>query len=898
MPVSIRPISALRGRSGTTVAVAVALAIAASAAHAQVLEEIVVTSQKRSENIQNVPIAVTAYTAESLQNKNIGDLHALSNLTPNVNLDSGSPFSGDSSVLSASIRGVGQDDFAFNLDPGVGVYLDGVYLARTIGANQNLLDVDRIEILKGPQGTLFGRNTIGGAISIVTHTPGHEQRLVATATTGSFNRRDFAFTADIPVSENLLTSLSVSSQVRDGYQKVIPYPTNLELGRVPFVVDPQTAFPKPAYQTSSANGGQNLQVIRGKALWHASDTVDVTFAADWSHQDQSAYPTTVLGVTTQPATPAGTIPGPFGFMGALYNYCISNTAATLNNPANFGGTFNTTNGLCGPRGNVPVTFKGVTGPLSTGGGALGGAGYVGGPIPYGSPGNPSSAAPRMYWNFANTQTGNIDTTYASGPSYAKYHAWGGSATVDWQLSDDIKLKSITGYRQIDWKVGVDLDGMPESMQEVTDHQFQHQVSQEFQVTGKALNGKLDYVAGLYYFQEGGYVFDYVPFGGALYIFDLANNVDTKSYAGFMHVDYKITDQWGVSVGARYSKDDKKFEGGQTDLDGYSYKLFGCPNPNGLANNGWMPFIGAPFSVVLPQPNTLTCQQALGFPNANNPYRYFPAGVQSQNYSVFTPTLGTQFHVNQDVMLYASYSKGFKAGGWTTRLSNPIPDISKAAFGPEEAKTYELGLKSQWFDRHVQANLAVFDTKYTGIQLNIQEGASPVLHNAGDATLKGAELELQAASDSGFALNVSVSYIDAKYDHIDPLAKVADPSFDLTKNPNLRLPKTPKYKYTIGPQYDFKLASSAGIRIGLDYTRTGDIYNDAPNSALLHRPAVDNVNAAIHYLSANDKYQLTLGGTNLTDERYITVGSINGAEGETVGTYSRPKEWYLQLKVKM
>ncbi len=130
------------------------------------------TATRREQNLQEVPIAVTAFTAEAMQSRGVTDIHSLSNLTPNVNLDAGAPFSGDSSVLSASIRGIGQDDFAFNLDPGVGVYIDGVYLARTIGANQNLLDVDRIEILKGPQGTLFGRNTIGGAINIVTHTPG------------------------------------------------------------------------------------------------------------------------------------------------------------------------------------------------------------------------------------------------------------------------------------------------------------------------------------------------------------------------------------------------------------------------------------------------------------------------------------------------------------------------------------------------------------------------------------------------------------------------------------------------------------------------------------------------------------------------------------------------------
>jgi len=138
------------------------------------LEEVIVTARRRDESLQQVPIAITAFSESTLRAKGITDIHGLSALTPNVNLDQGSPFSGSNSVLSASIRGIGQDDFAFNLDPGVGVYVDGVYFARTVGANQSLLDVERIEILKGPQGTLFGRNTIGGAISIVTRTPGSE----------------------------------------------------------------------------------------------------------------------------------------------------------------------------------------------------------------------------------------------------------------------------------------------------------------------------------------------------------------------------------------------------------------------------------------------------------------------------------------------------------------------------------------------------------------------------------------------------------------------------------------------------------------------------------------------------------------------------------------------------
>jgi len=867
------------------------------AAEGQGLEEIIVTAQKRSENIQSVPIAITAFTTEALQEKAVSDIHSLSNLTPNVNLDSGSPFSGDSSVLSASIRGIGQDDFAFNLDPGVGVYLDGVYLARTIGANQNLLDVDRIEILKGPQGTLFGRNTIGGAISIVTHTPGDVQKMTAMVTTGSFNRRDMAFTADIPISANLLSSISVSSQVRDGYQKVIPYPVTTEIGSVPYVVDKSTDYPKPAYQTAEANGGQNLQVIRGKLLWHASSAVDVTFAGDYSHQDQSAFPTTIVSVQT-PASrgPFGqaaglpwagdTFPGPArGFMGALYNYCISTPAAFLNADPIFGPLFNTTNGLCGPRG------QGLG--LASGGTALGGAGYVGGPVRYtpgGVAGNPSSAAPRLYWNFANTQTGNIDTTYATGPSFAKNTQYGLSGTVDWKLSDDLAFKSITGWRQIDWRVGVDLDGTPESIQEVSDHQFQRQVSQEFQLNGKAMDGRLNYVTGLYYFQESGFVHDYVPFGGALFIYDVANDVNTKSYAGFAHLDFKVNDSWGLTLGGRYSRDDKEFEGGQSDLDAYSYKSAGCYHGSAATN-------------YQPTAADLACLHAfvtgpiggpaglVDFPDPSQPLRYFPAGKQSQSYNIFTPTAGVQFHIDKDAMLYLSYSQGFKAGGWTTRLSNPIADISKAAFGPEKARTYELGLKSDMLNSHLRSNLALFYTNYTGIQLNIQVGASPVLQNAGNATLKGAELELQAVADNGLALNVTGGYIDAKYDVI--LA----PAFLGITTANA-LPKTPKTKYTIGPQYEASLANSGKLRFGVDYTHTAEMYNDALNTPDLKRAATTNVNAAIHYLSPGNKYELTVGGTNLSDDRYIAVGSTNGAEGEHVATYSQPREWYLSVRAKL
>ena len=908
----------------------------ASAAANEMLEEIVVTAQKRSQNVQEVPIAITAFTAEGLQSKGLTDLHSLSNLTPNVNLDGGSPFSGDSSVLSASIRGIGQDDFAFNLDPGVGVYVDGVFLARTIGANQSLLDVDRIEILKGPQGTLFGRNTIGGAINIVTHTPGTEAKAVGSLTTGSFNRLDAQLMVDMPISDKILTTLSASSQSQNGWQRVIPYPANSEIAQNAFTTMGQSDMPKaPGTHGSSDSGGKDLKALRGKMLIHATDSLDVTIAGDWSHEDQSGLPNTVLSVTTVNESNyldiggAGLASGgafaAFGpnIFGNLYNACITTPSAALVGP------FNTTNGLCGPLGvgtwnSATNSFRGngFTGGVP----ALGGAGAVGVPnsvlqgllaaypsvAPYvtqgangiGSVIYPGST-PRLYWDFANTQTGNKDTTYGSGANFARNTAWGTSLTFDWSISDSMKFKSITGLRQIIWDVGTDLDGTPESMQEVSDEQEQRQFSQEFQLTGKALSNKLDYALGVYYFTEAGYVHDFVPFDTSyLWIYDYFNDVKTDSYAGYAHVDWNPVDAFGVTLGARYSKEKKQFQGGQGDLDGFSYKISGCADPAAVWST--QPGFVASLNGGAGPPPGLTCQQVLGFPDPNNPLRYFPPGWDHQDWNVFTPTAGLQWHINKDMMLYFSYSKGFKSGGWTTRLSNPITDSAKARFDPEYDNTYELGLKSEWLNRHLLANLAVFYSKYDGIQIDIQEGPSPVYQNAGDAKIKGAELELQALSESGFGLAINAGYMDAYYTYLNPC--LVYQNCDLTQGVQANsviggfsysseLPKTPKYKVAVSPSYEGRLPGGSLLRLMADFTATAHMFNDGPNTPLLERPATHMLNASIHWLPQSEKYELIVGGTNLTNERYLTVGSVNYAAGEVVGSYNAPHEWYATVRAK-
>ena len=788
------------------------------------LAEVVVTAQKRAENIQDVPIAITAYSESDLRSKGITDIHGLSRLTPNVNLDAGAPFSGSNSVLSASIRGIGQDDFAFNLDPAVGVYVDGVYYARTVGANQNLLDVERIEILKGPQGTLFGRNTIGGAISIVTRNPGEQLAVDAEVTGGSYNRRDIALMADLPIADTLLSTVTFSSQFRDGYENRIHYPGT------GYISDPVGALHSSGTETFDTQGGQNEQVLRGKLQWKPTDSITAMLAADWTHTNQPSTASTVLQTITS---------GPQAVFGAFYNACLQGIAFAP-----------TASLVCGPRNTVGT-------PLWQA--------------------NLNPATTRLSYGPGVTNTGNIDTTYANGQDFDKLDSYGLALTLDFKLNQDLALRSITGWRRLHWTSGLDADGSPINFFELSFAEGQHQSSEEVQLIGDLLDSRLKLVAGLYYFNEAGYINDFVTFGGGLLQIDGPNNLDTTSYAGYVHLDYKLTDELGFTLGGRQSDDRKSFVGRQQDLNMFFYKISGCYPYNASAS-----LIGAPAN--------LTCQQALGFPNPANPFQMYPPGENHQNFNEFTPTAGLQYHFDRDLMAYLSYAKGFKTGGWTTRLTAPLPSGSPAqSFGPETDNTYELGLKSEWFDRRLIVNAATFFSKYDGIQLTYQVDTTPVTENAGDAQIKGLELEVQSIVTNHFSLSGSVGYMDAHYTSISPFAIA-------TTGPVL--PKTPRWKAALSPDVHTKIANGGTLRLGVDYTFTSEMFNDVQNTALLARPNVNMVDASASYVSPSGKATFTIGGTNISDKRYITTGQPQFAGGVVFGTYDAPREWYATFGVKL
>lgn len=803
------------------------------------IAEIVVTAQKRAENVQDVPIAISAFTNQALQERAVSSVASLSNIAPNVTLDGGTPFSGSSAVLSAFIRGIGANDFAFNIDPGVGVYLDGVYLARSVGANQDLADVERIEVLKGPQGTLFGRNTIGGAISIVTHDPGDEFRFKGDVTTGSYSLLQARGTADIPLTDGLSSSVSFSIKNRNGYVRRIAYP-----GNGSFNVEPITAYKAAGYDNigPGREGGDNSWNTRVKLVYDPGSAFKLVLSGDYSKIHQEQIANTLLK----------TFPGVFA---GTYNCAL----IASSDPS------------CGA-GPPSIAFVG---------GIAGINGIAALPSLYGLnvDGNPNNDRLPYDDRFL---TDDIDTSYANGNNFSNMRTYGVAGTATFDLNDAVQIKSITAYRELHWVAGMDLDGSPLNFLHTSFEMNQWQFSQEFQLLGSALDKRLNYVLGAYYFKEAGDLHDYVTFAQGLLQVDGPNNLETENYAIFGQIDYRPVEQFGITIGGRYTHEKKAFEGFQSDGNGMTYKI--------------LQQLGVPECASL-TPISEACRITAGYPNPGQPLRYYIAGVQHKSFNNFSPKIGVQYHPNDDIMAYASWSKGYKTGGWTTRLSNPLPYAPD--FNEEKATTYEIGVKSTLLDRRLQLNGAVFQTDYKGIQLNFQQGVSPVIQNAGDARIKGFELEVVAAPVSGFTINGSVGYLDAYYTRVDAGAQVA-PAGGVFGNagviPGATLPKTPNWKFNVSPRVELPLGNGGKVIVLADYTHTSSLKNDTEGYFLLMRDATDIVNASITYREPNGRWNLTVGGTNLTNERYLVTGQAQFAGGQAYGTYSRPAEWYARLAV--
>ncbi len=240
------------------------------------LKIIIASAQKREESIQETPIAVTAFTGDSIDKLGIDDISDVAAFTPNLVFDTTSPIGGASASAAVFIRGIGNTDFSLTTDPGVGTYIDGVYMSRSIGGVLDVLDIERIEVLRGPQGTLFGRNTIGGAINITTRKPYDDFAYRVDLTGGSEGRIGLKAFVDVPITENLISTFALSRKSRDGYVDRVLVGDTL--------------------------GSEDRTSFRGAFYFEPGDNWDLQFSFDHTEIDEQAAAGVAVGFTAGAGT--------------------------------------------------------------------------------------------------------------------------------------------------------------------------------------------------------------------------------------------------------------------------------------------------------------------------------------------------------------------------------------------------------------------------------------------------------------------------------------------------------------------------------------------------------------------------------------------------------------------
>ncbi|MEQ8262755.1 TonB-dependent receptor [Pseudohaliea sp.] len=733
------------------------------------LEEVIVSARRREESMQDTPISMSAYGRDDIDNMVVGDIRDLAKFSPNVQLDAASAIGGSGSSSTIFIRGVGQTDFLITTDPGVGMYLDGVYIARSVGGVLDLLDVERVEVLRGPQGTLFGRNTIGGAVNITTGRPSGELAGSVRVRGGNRDRRDLQGFLDVPILEDELNGrISVSSKTIDGYAE-------------------QTL-------TGRELGNEDKLIFRGSLDWTPRDDFNLFLSADYTDVEESGA--------------------------AIFT-------PEINGGADLAGLYNAF--VAAPQG-----------------------------LAYDS----SWLATEKY------------ATNGTGPAISEVEVLGLTAVAEWSLSDTVVLKSITGYREMDALFGRDADGSPLQYVETLQTQDQEQLSQEFHLSGSSFNAALDWMVGIYYFDENATDFNEVRIAVGLYDalealptsldnlamgnfgapptpgvpggpgnpvndgldidIDAYNEVNNESYAAFGQADYHLSQELSVSLGVRYTKDDKEFI------------------VEHLRNNAGT-FVAGPATV--------------------------DSSWDDVNFRV-----GAQYRPSDTALLYASVATGFKSGGFNGR---PLDGFAVQSFDPETVTAYEAGFKSEFLERTLRLNGAVYFNDYEDIQLTILT-ATPegnftfITENAAQAEIFGFELETVWVPIPSFQLNIALGYTDAEYVDLDPGATITT---------DTRFPKTPEWTAALGAQYLFDLGDLGYLRVRADAAYRDDYFNDAENAPEIAQEAFTVLDAVAAFEGRSGDWALGVYGKNLTDEYYIQAGDSDlGALGYSEG-YVGPRREY-------
>jgi iron complex outermembrane receptor protein len=840
-----------RTRSQTwRIAASISAAIAASATAVAAedtggtLEEVVVTAQFRAQNLQDTPIAITAVNAEMLEARGQTSITQIAAQAPNVSLRP-QPQNGGSGLI-AFIRGVGQVDFNYALDPGVGVYVDVVYIPTLSSSLLELMDLDRVEILRGPQGTLAGKNSIGGAIKLFSAKPKGDDSGSLRVSYGSYNALNVRGMADMKLSDTVSLRVSGMSRGSDGYVGMLDYGQTHPTSNVP--QNTTRGSGNSDYQTM---GGQNIGAGRAALRFTPNDALEINLSTDYTRERSEAIPTVVIA--------AGAIaPG-----------------GTVFNPASVGASNSVgTPWLLGKDGinNVNVDCHFVpTGPYSC-----------------------DSARDLLGWNpkyvsYSNFLDGMTGTTQAPFKPYfavpeTNFNGVGYMGNLSYKLNENLEFVYIGSYRKYSSKFGQDQDATPIPVAQLDNQLNHHAFTSEVRLNMKSGGGFIEGTIGAFYLKQKGTYTARVDLNYVVPSIDFLHGPDTtpsRTKAVFGTATIHPTDAWSVTGGLRYTKDAKDYTYFRRNPDGSLPNLVNCFVVNG----------------VFSEPNCLLAN----IYDVTGSFR----GDRTDWRIV------TDYRFNPNFLAYASVSTGFKGGGVNPR---PFAADQKLPFKPETLTTYEMGFKSDLFDRHMRLNGAVFLNKYEDIILGKvlcpeSQLPTPCLRpdNIGKSDVKGFELETSIYPADGLSFDASLSYLDFEYTspatqgYIDgtqiwqgnvvgSTALGGIPEDGIT-------PYTPKLSYAVGSQYDAQM-SNGTLSFRLDGSYQGKLYTNAENTDWGKIPGRFLTNARIFFTDQDDKWKLALEVQNLTNKYYFQSKSdITTSLGLVTGVPGLPRTWSLSVERK-
>jgi iron complex outermembrane recepter protein len=749
-------------------------------AFTEMIDNIVVTTRKRQEAIQDTPLSITALSENSLRQLGARRIEDISATVPNLQYDRTVGFA----AARVNARGVGQTDPIGTADPGVGLYVDGVFLPRSQAGLLSISDVERIEVVRGPQGTIFGKNTIGGAVNVLTRAPQMDFGAEAEVRVGNFSLFETRAMVNVPVvDERVAVRLNLATATRDGFEKE-------RLGGT----DPND---------------EKLLAGRFQLLMLPTDNLEILLSADTSRENR---------VLSQ-------------------GKCL---------PINTGGTAQI---------QALNAFVGYTDACAS---------------------VAQSRNPRRVETDISFLRDDLET-------------YGGSARINWTLGQDTTLRSISAVRGLDSANFNDFDNTRIELirPAIDDVSFdQSQISQEFQLASNALDGKLNYLVGLYGFREqskdellegvlGRVTGDDIvgipdaatrdSLANALRgsIVDFTTKVDNLSYSAFGQATYDFTERLSLTAGLRITQDRRR-----------------------IFRRG----------VALTAGNGITARTGQAIPDPLSPGDIPTLFERSRRDSDITPSASLAYKLNDDTLLYAGYSTGFKSGGFNGRAFPLVAeqDALPIEVSPEELTTYEIGLKTSFLDDRIAINAATFYSVYEDIQLVVVlrndavQNVNISLLNAGESRIYGGEFEMVLAPLPNLQIRSALGVLHDRFTEFD------DPTEPRAKDRNLQFLSA--YQTSTSIEYSLPFFSMGMVTARTDwFTRSGQ-FLEVTNARALEAGKYGLLDARLTLQLPDGATEFALFGKNLLDREYLVSGvDFSATFGQVSRITGAPRTYGLEVR---